>query len=32
LKEMAERLLGTKGVLTGGIVPVAVPERVHGAH
>lgn len=25
LKEMAERLLGTKGVLTGGIVPVAVP-------
>jgi CopG family transcriptional regulator, nickel-responsive regulator len=25
LKEMSERLLGTKGVLTGGIVPVAVP-------
>lgn len=30
LKEMSERLLGTKGVLTGGSVPVAVPGREHG--
>lgn len=29
LKEMSERLLGTKGVLTGGIVPVAVPSGRH---
>lgn len=29
LKEMSERLLGTKGVLTGGIVPVAVPDHAH---
>jgi CopG family transcriptional regulator, nickel-responsive regulator len=29
LKEMAEQLLGTKGVLTGGIVPIAVSEHAH---
>ncbi|MGE5788488.1 MAG: nickel-responsive transcriptional regulator NikR [Myxococcales bacterium] len=29
LREMSERLLGTKGVLTGGIVAVAIPARVH---
>ncbi len=29
IKEMSERLLGTKGVLTGGIVPVAVPGHDH---
>lgn len=29
LKEMSERLLGTKGVLTGGVVPIAVPSTHH---
>jgi CopG family transcriptional regulator, nickel-responsive regulator len=29
LKVMSERLLGTKGVLTGGTVPVAVPSHTH---
>lgn len=29
LKEMSERLLGTKGVLTGGTVAVAIPPGRH---
>jgi len=29
LKRMSDRLLGTKGVLTGGVVAVSIPEHEH---
>jgi CopG family nickel-responsive transcriptional regulator len=29
LKRMSDRLLGTKGVLTGGVVAVAIPSKSH---
>jgi CopG family nickel-responsive transcriptional regulator len=29
LKTMSDRLLGTKGVLTGGVVAVAIPSKPH---